>query len=141
MQQAKVCLAPIQFGAGLKGKLVDAMQNGTPCVTTSVGAEGMFGNFETNGFIEDKPEDFVNKAIELYQDENLWEEKQQNGFEIINRRFNKTNHQQKLVAIIDITTKQLYKKRLNNFTGQMLMHHTLQSTKFMSKWIAEKNKN
>jgi len=141
MQQAKVCLAPIRFGAGLKGKLVDAMQNGTPCVMTSIAAEGMFGDFEANGCIEDKPEDFVNKAIQLYQNENTWKEKQQHGFQLINQRFDKSNFQKKLLKKINETTEQLYDKRLNNFTGQMLMHHKLQSTKFMSKWIEAKNKN
>ena len=62
MQHAKVCLAPIRFGAGLKGKLVDAMQNGTPCVTSSMGAEGMFGNLNANGFIENTPKDFTNNS-------------------------------------------------------------------------------
>ena len=139
MQQAKVCLASIRFGAGLKGKLVDAMQNGTPCVTTTVGAEGMFGDLQANGFIEDTPEAFATKAVHLYENENLWNEKQQNGFQIINKRFNKIQHQQRFVAVLEETTTQLHNKRLNNFTGQMLMHHTLQSTKFMSKWIEEKN--
>ncbi|WP_372757922.1 glycosyltransferase [Mariniflexile sp.] len=139
MQQAKVCLASLRFGAGLKGKLVDAMQNGTPCVTTSIGAEGMFGNLSVNGFIEDAPEVFANKAIELYQDESLWKEKQLNGFQIINNRFNKVEFQHKLALIIDETTQNLHNKRLNNFTGQMLQHHAMQSTKFMSKWIEEKN--
>jgi hypothetical protein len=140
MQNAKVCLAPIRFGAGLKGKLVDAMQNGTPSVTTKVGAEGMFGELEANGFIEDIPETFANKAVQLYQDENFWKEKQLNGFQVINKRFNKIQHQQQFAAILAETTKHIREKRLNNFTGQMLMHHTLQSTKFMNKWIEEKNK-
>jgi hypothetical protein len=141
MQKAKICLAPIRFGAGLKGKLVDAMQNGTPCITTAVGAEGMFGSFDVNGFVEDSPKEFTNKAVQLYQIENLWIEKQKNGFQIINQRFDKTEWQQKFTLIIDITAQRLNEKRLNNFTGQMLMHHTLQSTKFMSKWIEEKNSN
>ncbi|MFI0428016.1 glycosyltransferase [Mariniflexile sp. HMF6888] len=141
MQNAKVCLAPIRFGAGLKGKLMDAMQNGTPCVTTTVGAEGMFGDFDANGFVEDEPEAFSNKAVQLYQDETIWKEKQQNGFQIANQRFNKTEFQQKFASIIDETVQNLNEKRLNNFVGQMLMHHSLQSTKFMSKWIEEKNKN
>ncbi len=34
MQKAKGCLAPLQFGAGLKGKIFDAMINGTPCITS-----------------------------------------------------------------------------------------------------------
>ncbi len=41
LQQARVCLAPLTFGAGLKGKFIDAMQTGTPSVTTAIGAEGM----------------------------------------------------------------------------------------------------
>ena len=141
MSKAKVCLVPLRFGAGLKGKLLDAMQNGVPCVTSNIGAEGMFDDFEGNGFIEDDPKEFVHKAIQLYQDRNIWNEKQQNGFQIINQRFNKTQFQEDFLSIVEESSKQLRKKRLRNFTGQMLMHHTLQSTKFMSKWIEEKNKH
>jgi len=140
MQNAKVCLAPLRFGAGLKGKLIDAMQNGTPCVTTTIGAEGMFGNFQPSGFIEDNPQQFAEKTVELYTNETLWKEKQQNGFQIINKRFNKQQFQNKFLEVLEETTQQLNHKRINNFTGQMLQHHTLQSTKFMSRWIEEKNK-
>ncbi|MEP5340437.1 MAG: glycosyltransferase family 4 protein [Algibacter sp.] len=140
MKQARVCLTPIRFGAGLKGKLVDAMQNGTSCVMTTIGAEGMFGDLKPNGFIEDDPQEFANKAVELYQNEKLWTEFQENGYEIINQRFNKSGHQQNFISKIDETIKKLHEKRLNNFTGQMLQHHTMQSTKFMSRWIEEKNK-
>lgn len=140
MHETKVCLAPIRFGAGLKGKIIDAMQNGTPCIMTSLAAEGMFGDLQVNGFVEDNPELFANKAIQLYQDENIWNEKKRNGFEVINKRFNNVNFKAEFLKQIAITNQQLNKKRINNFTGQMLQHHTLQSTKFMSKWIAEKNK-
>ncbi|MDO5977663.1 glycosyltransferase family 4 protein [Flavivirga spongiicola] len=141
MQQARVCLASVRFGAGLKGKLIDAMQNGTPCVTTIVGAEGMFGDLKPNGFIEDSPEIFANKAIQLYVDASLWREKQQKGYKVFNERFNRQEHQQKFFLRIEEIVKQLKEHRLNNFMGQMLQHHGLQSTKFMSKWIEEKNKN
>lgn len=141
MQNARVCLAPIRFGAGLKGKLVDAMKNGTPCVTTSIGAEGMFGHIEPNGFIEDNPKLFSNKAIALFQNETICKAKVENGFDLINQRFNKIKQQQKLIGFVKQTTQQLKQHRLNNFTGQMLHHHMLQSTKFMSKWIEEKNKS
>ena len=140
MKAAKMCLAPIRFGAGLKGKLIDAMKNGTPCLTSTVGAEGMFGDIEFNGFIEDNPAEFVINSIKLFQDETIWKAKQQKGFEIINQRFNKKEHQKNLLNVITETTQKLNKHRLKNFTGQMLQHHLLQSTKFMSKWIEEKNK-
>lgn len=140
MQNVKLCLAPLRFGAGLKGKLVDAMQNGTPCMMTSVAAEGMFGDLKPNGFIEDAPNDFVRKAVELYTNEPLWKEKQSFGFKAVNSRFKKTEFYIKLDTIIEETTQQLNTKRLNNFIGQMLWHHAFLSTKYMGKWIEEKHK-
>ena len=73
-------------------------------------------------------------------DENLWMEKQQNGFHVINTRFNKNEIEKGFIVILDKTIQELSNHRQNNFTGQILMHHTLQSTKFMSKWIEAKNK-
>ncbi|WMI64571.1 glycosyltransferase [Aestuariibaculum sp. YM273] len=140
MQQAKVCLAPLRFGAGLKGKLVDAMQNGTPCIMSNIAAEGMFGELEANGCIEDDPKVFAEKAVDLYQNKILWKAKQQNGFNIINSRFKAEIHQMAFSKVIQKTNDNLEQHRLSNFTGQMLQHHSMQSTKFMSKWIEEKNK-
>ena len=139
MSDAKVCLAPLRFGAGLKGKLIDAMKNGTPCVMTSIAAEGMFGPLQPNGFIEDSVEAFAEKAVLLYQDAFTWKEKQRLGFEIINQRFDKILLHQQLFHNLNKTGQHLKQHRTNNFTGQMLHHHQLQSTKYLSKWIAEKN--
>lgn len=140
MQKAKVCLVPLRFGAGLKGKLIDAMQNGTPCTMTSIAGEGMFGAMEPNGYIEDDPNIFAQKAVELYTDESVWNKKQQFGFQVINQRFNQETSYQKLDTVLKEIREQLHKKRLDNFTGQMLSHHTLQSTKYMARWIEEKNR-
>lgn len=140
MQTAKVCLAPIQFGAGLKGKLIDAMVNGTPSVTTTIGAEGMYGELEINGFIENNPQGFANRAVELHTNITLWDTKQLNGFAVINKRFNRTIFIQSFIKTIENLKENLKAHRLNNFKGSMLQHHTLQSTKFMSRWIEEKNK-
>ena len=53
MGDSRVLLCPVFTGAGLKGKLLEAMQTGTPSVTTSIGAEGMHGDFPFSGFIKD----------------------------------------------------------------------------------------
>lgn len=140
MQNAKVCLAPLRYGAGLKGKIIDAMLNGTPCVTTTIGAEGLFGDYDPNGCIEDNPQDFADKAISLFNDQELWNRKQKNGFDVINNRFDKTTHSKAFLNIIKSIKNTLREHRLRNFMGAMLQHQSLQSTKFMSKWIEEKNK-
>ena len=139
--KAKVLVAPLQFGAGLKGKLIEAMQNGTPSVTTTIGAEGMHANLAWNGFVTDKPIDFANKAVELYTDMSMWEKCQQNGIKIINSLYDKTKLSVKLLQKIDEIQEELEAHRNQNFIGALLQHHTLQSTKYMSKWISEKNKN
>ncbi len=141
MQEAKVCLAPLRFGAGLKGKLIDAMINGTPCVTTTIGAEGMFGSLkDTNAFIADDANTFAKQAIELYSNKIYWNGKQKNGFMIINTLYDKAIYTQDLLYKIETLYTGLKLHRQQHFYGQMLMHHTMQSTKFMSKWIEEKNK-
>lgn len=141
MQNARVCLVPLQFGAGLKGKMIDAMQNGTPCVTTSVGAEGLFGAMEPNGFIQDDKKHFAESAIDLYTNQHVWNIKQSNGHSILNKRFNKIQFQKNFLNKLKYLQNQLNSHRLNNFTGGMLSYHKLKSSKYMSKWIEEKNKN
>lgn len=140
VQEARVVLAPIRFGAGLKGKLAEAMINGTPSVTTSIGAEAMNDDLDWNGFITDDSFEISKRAIELYSDKEAWLMAQKKGVQIINKRFNKTAFEEKLKISIEnlITNKE--KHRENNFLGSLLQYHTLRSTKYMAKWIEEKNK-
>ncbi|WP_456421410.1 glycosyltransferase [Lutibacter sp.] len=137
---ARISLAPLQFGAGLKGKLIDAMKYGTPSVTTTIGAEAMHNNLPWNGFITNNPIDFALKSVTLYTDELIWENAQQNGIEILNKCFSKEKYSHKLINKINSLQKNITEHRLNNFIGSILMHHTLNSTKYFSKWIEEKNK-
>ena len=136
----RVLLAPIQFGAGAKGKFIDAMHVGTPSVTTTIGAEAMKGDLDWNGFIEDDTEDFVKQAVKLYQDEKLWSTAQQNGVLIINERYNKNIFENEFYNCIIHLLSNLKTHRQQNFIGQILHHQTNQSTKYMSLWIEEKNK-
>lgn len=138
--QAKVLLAPIPFGAGIKGKLLESMQFGLPNVTSAVGAEAMHGNHDWNGFITDNENEFVEKAVLLYQDENLWQKSQENGYKIVENRFKKELFEPHFIHKIQEISENLESHRNQNFLGQILQHHTLQSTKYLSKWIEEKNK-
>ncbi|TRX38960.1 glycosyltransferase [Flavobacterium restrictum] len=139
VQAARVVLAPLRFGAGQKGKLLEAMQCGTPSVTTTIGAESMCGYLPWNGFVTDDPDLFVTQAIRLYEDKFLWQQAQQNGFEINNKRYLKRFFEADFDAKIRFLIVNLAQHRSANFLGSVLRHHTLNSTKYMSKWIEAKN--
>ena len=139
ISKARLNLAPLNFGAGIKGKLLKGMLSGTPSITTEIGAEGICGNLAWNGIIANDPENFAKAAVLLYQNKDKWSLAQQNGIAIINNYYNKTVLQQKLLDRIGLIKKDLAGHRSHNFIGAMLLHHTLASTKFMSKWIEEKN--
>lgn len=141
MKQARVCLAPLRFGAGIKGKLIDAMLAGTPSVTTDIGAEGMHGNLPWNGLVENNKESIAKAAIKLYSDFELWELSQHKGIKIVNELYHKEKSGKQLIERIEYVQKHLENHRADNFIGAMLMHQNLNSTKYMSRWIEEKNKN
>jgi hypothetical protein len=140
MSLHKMLLAPIEFGAGVKGKFIDAMQSGTPSATTSIGAEAMSGNLPWNGIIEDDITAFCRKAEQLYRHQVKWEEAASNGIRIINERYAKTVFASKFLRHIQQLQEQLPEHRAKNFVGQILQHHMLNSLKYMSLWIQEKNK-
>lgn len=141
MEQARVCLAPLRFGAGLKGKLLDAMIAQTPSVTTSIGAEGMLAPDTTwPGAIADNIEGFADAAVTLYSDENKWTAAQTNALHNLSRQFEANSHAAELITKIQTVSQQLTHHRQQNFIGAMLKHHTMRSTKYLSKWIMEKNK-
>ena len=140
VREARVVLAPLRFGAGIKGKLLEAMQCGTPSIMTSIGSESMHGELPWNGFITNDIADFADRAVQLYQDKTIWSNAQQNGIAIINQRYSKGLFEIDFRTKIEILQSNLEQHRLNNFIGALLQHHTLKSTKYMSRWIEEKNK-
>jgi len=141
MKHYRVQLAPLRFGAGLKGKLLDAMQFGLPSVTTEVGAEGMYANLPFAGKITTSKEDFLKASVKLYSEETVWNEARQSGFEIVKQRFQKKLFSEDLKVHVRKISTNIEKHRKQNFLGQILQHHSMQSTKYMGKWIEAKNKN
>ncbi|WP_340158897.1 glycosyltransferase [uncultured Maribacter sp.] len=140
MQNTRVCLAPLRFGAGIKGKLLSAMQNGTPSVTTTLGAEGMHGILDWNGYIENDHSAFVAAAVRLYTKKEAWQTAQDQAKTLINTLYNKTSLESILANSIAQLQKNIAAHRKQNFIGSLLQHQTMIATKFMSKWIEEKNK-
>ncbi len=140
MSKSKVCLAPINYGAGIKGKLFTAMRSGTPSVTTTVGAEGILFGESWSGAITKNTSEFVENAIKLYIDKAEWKQAQKNGFKIINNAYNATDLGSVLLDKLADVRKTLSQHRNANFIGSVLQHQSMKSTKYMSRWIALKNK-
>lgn len=140
LQQTRINLAPLRFGAGIKGKLVDAMRNGLPSITTPIGVEGMHANLPWAGHVATDDNDFINAAVQYYQNPEQWQLAQQKGINIINQVYGHEKLKGRLFAKIDGITADLNTHRAQNFIGQMLQHQSLAATKFMGKWIEEKHK-
>ncbi|MEZ9720871.1 glycosyltransferase [Vibrio splendidus] len=142
MEQARVCVAPLRFGAGIKGKLLDAMKLQTPNVTSEIGSEGMLpqGDLQWPGAVSDDIDEFVEQAVALYKDEEKWLKAQIQCHSILEAHYEQNQLGDKLIERLITLNSELESHRLDNFFGSMLKHHSMASTKYMSQWIAEKNK-
>lgn len=140
IKKAKIMLAPLRFGAGLKGKLFDAMLCGTPSIATSIGAEGIAGSDQWPGVVTNDPDLFAEAAVNLSLDQQRWKTCQEIGISVINDNFNLAFHLPRLIERIVSVQSNLVAHRQQNFIGKMLMHQSMRSTEFMSRWIEAKNK-
>lgn len=84
-QNCRIVVAPLRFGAGVKGKVIEAIYNRIPVVTTKIGAEGINqGDVLT---IADEPIDFANELVDLYNNKERYEHIVQNSLNIIRDNF------------------------------------------------------
>ncbi|WP_244160401.1 glycosyltransferase [Pseudomonas graminis] len=141
MGAARVSLAPLRFGAGIKGKIIDAMVCGTPTVTTPIGAEAMHGELAFPGAVACDAQGVADAAVSLYSDQARWEQAQQDGWQLLPARFGHDRHCAVLIDRILALRDTLQAHRAAHFTGAMLRHHQHKSTQYMSQWIEAKNKN
>jgi glycosyltransferase involved in cell wall biosynthesis len=70
--RARVFVAPLRFGAGVKGKIVQSMSHGLPVVTTVLGAEGLMVTSGEQVVIADTPDAFADAVVALYTNPELW---------------------------------------------------------------------
>jgi GT2 family glycosyltransferase/SAM-dependent methyltransferase len=86
--QSRIAIVPLRYGAGIKGKLVEALHHGTPVVTTPTGAEGLPG-VEDCASVAAEPEEFAARVLELYIDAGLWNSRVKRGRAYVAERFSR----------------------------------------------------
>jgi glycosyltransferase involved in cell wall biosynthesis len=79
LRERRVFIAPLRFGAGIKGKVGEAMAHGLPVVTTTIGAEGFGLTHGLDVMIGDEPQAFADAIEQLYLQEDLWQRVSHNG--------------------------------------------------------------
>jgi GT2 family glycosyltransferase len=84
--QARVAVAPLRYGGGMKGKVIEAMRYGLPCVTTSTGAQGL-ANASAFLAVSDDPEAFASHVADLVRDNAHWVKVSTASQEFVRARF------------------------------------------------------
>lgn len=87
LSKHRVNLAPLRYGAGIKGKITDGWHVGTPVVSTSIGMEGMNQGQRWGGLVADTDDSFVEAALKLYTDEEMWMKSQLDGKYLMENQF------------------------------------------------------
>ena len=147
MMNARVLLAPIRFGAGIKGKVLDAMRCGTPSITTWVGAEGIVNEHSTwpgaicSAVLTDpcNIDDYVSSAVNLYTNEHTWEAASARCHTVL-QQYRAQYSVSALTETLVATASNIDEHRKKHFLQAMLWHQTLNASKYMSQWIEAKNR-
>lgn len=87
LKSVRVFVAPLRFGAGVNGKIGEALSYGLPVVTTSIGAEGVGLTSGENAMIADDPQEFANSVLRVYRDIELWRRLSESGYRHIENHF------------------------------------------------------
>jgi glycosyltransferase involved in cell wall biosynthesis len=140
LRASRVNLAPLRFGAGIKGKITDGWWAGTPVVTTPIGSEGMAEDLLWGGEIAWTATEFAEKAVRLATDKERWLQCQTNGWGILTELYDQSVNAKALVERLLSLKKNQVRLRAENILGAILNSHQHKSTKYFSKWIEEKNK-
>lgn len=98
--QCKLSIAPLRYGAGMKGKVHLSMSYGVPVVASSVAAEGMPFMNGKDGMIADTPDAFCDAIVDVYQSERLWKQLSANGRRLIKEQFSFEAARSKLIDLL-----------------------------------------
>jgi GT2 family glycosyltransferase/glycosyltransferase involved in cell wall biosynthesis/tetratricopeptide (TPR) repeat protein len=87
LDHCRLSINPLRYGAGMKGKIGEALARGLPVISTTVGAEGFQFQNGLQALVADDPKDFAHAVIQAYTDNKLWNMLSANGLRLIEERF------------------------------------------------------
>jgi len=98
--QSRVAVAPLRYGAGMKGKILSTLLVGLPTVATSIGTEGFGLTSGQEILVEDDPQEFADAVVRLYTDEEMWTRLSKNGLKFSRSNFTLDKARDKLRRLL-----------------------------------------
>jgi GT2 family glycosyltransferase len=101
LSDCRLAVAPLRYGAGVKGKVNMSMAHGQPVVATPAAAEGMFAEHERELLIAENAESFAHQVVRLYQDDELWNRLSDASVQNVENHFSMAAARESLAALFD----------------------------------------
>ena len=139
LSQYRLNLAPLRFGAGQKGKILEGWLTGTPTLTTPIGAEAMATEAQLGYQPTADAGDFAQLVAAAYSDPARWAELQVRGYRILEQNFARATFALPFLERIEQIRSTLSEHRRANFWGRLLTQNQYRATEYMSRWIELKN--
>jgi len=134
----RILLAPLRFGAGIKGKIVDAFRYGLPVVTTPIGAEGIGTMKDFGGSVtrqNSDPFEFAKEAINLYSDRDAFQVARTNARNILETAFDEKTNLDAINEAIQQVSMSLQEQRSHDVFQNILWHQNNRATDYFSRWV------
>jgi glycosyltransferase involved in cell wall biosynthesis len=97
----RLAVAPLRYGAGVKGKVNMSMAHGQPVVATPAAVEGMFAEHERELLVAEDAESFAREVVRLYQDEDLWNHLSDESVKNVEEHFSLATARESLTTLFD----------------------------------------
>ncbi len=138
--QYRVNLAPLRFGAGQKGKVLEGWLTNTPTISTPIGIESMAEESQLGFTPTENAKAFAKMAAQAYLDDRFAEQLTQSGRDILLASFQYDHFVPCLKKRLRQLSDETAEHRHQNFYGRLLWQQQFRATEFMSRWIELKNK-
>lgn len=141
-QGVRVNLAPLRFGAGVKGKLLDGFHHGVPAVSTPVGAEGLMLTEDRSAFpglVIDSVQDWVEACVRLHEDRLLWTESRKRARALMLDLYSSEKVTLQFRTRLSEILARHERGETPRWISRILRDEFQTGRKYFSKWIEAKN--